>query len=427
MRIVKLYFSFLQVQEEPLCPPGACVTCTTSVVAAQEFRNFVQSSQNLWSKALDSLETIRDTYSPIKSLYAFMRSDNLSLHTMKDYTGSDPKSLINKLTLKPEKKSLDKKPRLVRTGPPCDCTDCGQHFLSPYYLNMHLKNSGQKDACLLCGMITTRGHEMKEHLSVVHRQTSYLCSNCPALYNKEIELRKHLKTAHKPGALTCGDCGRNFPRPGAFEAHSQMHAVRTCRACGKQFSNRGCYRKHRSLCEPGAKPDTQNMQRNQKSNIRDPAIFICDYCGKKYRSRPQLKNHIIWIHMNIRPHQCQWCEKRFYTPARLAEHSVVHTRERNFECDICGAKLVSKMAAVYHRRRHTGEKPYECEDCGERFLSASRRSEHAKRRHGKGVRFQCVQCPLTFVRGHELRKHVEKAHREVFVSKKLQGIEVKTA
>lgn len=252
---------------------------------------------------------------------------------------------------------------------------------------------------------------MKEHLSSVHNENAVLCKKCPTICPNEAQLKKHVKKAHKTGALTCADCGRTFPRKPSFEAHSQMHAVRTCRACEVQFTNRACYREHRSQCEPDAKPNAQTVPRNRRSNIRDPATFTCDHCGKTYNSRPQLKNHILWIHMDIRPHQCTWCGKRFYTPARLAEHTVVHTRIRNFECDICGAKLVSKMAAVYHRRRHTGERPYECVDCGEKFISASRRSEHAKRRHNKGYRLPCTICSANFVRKHELKKHMEKAHK----------------
>ncbi|KAJ2941987.1 hypothetical protein O0L34_g752 [Tuta absoluta] len=408
----------VEINEDSLCPPGACVSCTSAVVAAQEFRSLVLSSQKVWYNAIECLGKLptdapnTSPLTPVKSILAFVKKDNLTVQIIKDYSGAQPASILHRLTSKPAlKKKNEKKPRLARTGPPCDCTDCGQHFLSPYYLNLHLKNSGQKDACIICGTIVLRGYEMKEHLSLVHRQTTYLCANCPALFDKEAELKIHMKNAHKPGALTCGDCGRTFPRNGAFEAHSQMHAVRTCRACGAQFSNRGCYRKHRSRCEPTAKPDIHNMPRSKRSNVRDPATFICDYCNKTYHSRPQLKNHILWIHMDVRPHQCQVCGKRFYTPARLLEHTVVHTRERNWECDICGAKLVSKMAAVYHRRRHTGERPYECVDCGERFISASRRSEHAKRRHNKGVKFHCTMCAASFVRSHELRKHLEKAHK----------------
>lgn len=411
---LKAIYPCFQLYDEPCCPPGACVACTTAVIAAQEFRLLVKTSTVLWSKAITSLSNIPDQYSPpIKSLCAFIRKDNLTVQTIKDYTGNDPKTILNQLTTKlsPKKKdSSEKRPRLARSGPPCSCTDCGQQFLSPYYLSLHLKNSGQKEACLLCGTIVIRGQEMKDHMAIVHREKTYLCNSCPALFTREPDMKKHLKTAHRPGSMTCGDCGRSFPRAGAFEAHSQMHAVRTCRACGSQFTNRGCYRRHRSQCEPDARPDPQNLPRNKRCNIRDPATFTCDHCGKTYHSRPQLKNHIIWIHMDVRPHQCQWCGKRFYTTSRLAEHTIVHTRERNFECDICGVKLVSKMAAVYHRRRHTGEKPYECEDCGERFISASRRSEHAKRRHFKGKRLGCSQCSATFVRNHELKKHIDKAH-----------------
>lgn len=402
----------VQIKEDTLVPVGTCVACATTALAAQEFRLFVLNSQKTWHKALINLAILPLAVSPpMKSMCAFVKPSDLSIQTFRDYTQSNATILLNRLKNRISKKPIERKPRGARSGPSCNCPDCGKTFLSPYFLNMHLKNSGHKEACQICGLVVARGKEMKDHLSSVHNETAFLCKQCPNLFLNEILLKKHTKKCHKAGALTCSDCGRSFPRQASFESHSQMHAVRTCRACGVQFTNRGCYREHRSQCEPNAKPNAQNYPRNRRSNIRDPAQFTCDHCGKTYNSRPQLKNHIIWIHMNIRPHQCQWCGKRFYTPARLAEHTVVHTRVRNFECDICGAKLVSKMAAVYHRRRHTGERPYECEDCGEKFISASRRSEHAKRRHNKGYRLPCTKCPASFVRKHELKKHMERSHR----------------
>lgn len=409
-KLIKISFLLFQLKEENLFPNGLCISCTNGAVASYEFTFLVRKSQKLWSNCINSLQVRPTVTSAHKSLYVVLK-DNLLIKTVNNF-GGDAKDLFDHLTNTFVKRKVitERKPRHPRAGPPCSCTDCGKNFISPYYLNMHLRNSGQKDSCWLCGAMFTRGAEMKEHLTNIHKINMVQCTECPLLFKSELDRKLHVKKCHGPGALTCNDCGRTFQRKGSFEVHSQMHAVRTCRACGSQFSNRGCYREHRSKCEPNAKPDLKTIPRNRRSNVRDPATFTCDYCNKTYHSRSQLKNHILWIHMDIRPHQCQWCGKRFYTPARLAEHTVVHTRVRNFECDICGAKLVSKMAAVYHRRRHTGERPYECEDCGEKFISSSRRSEHAKRRHNKGSRLQCPECHASFVRKHELKKHIDKVH-----------------
>ncbi|CAG9574125.1 unnamed protein product [Danaus chrysippus] len=400
------------LREELYIPKGICIGCSSVAISAFEFRLFTRNSVNLWKNCINTIDTL-PKMSCNKSIYAILRG-NMSLQVVNSFNGGKielVEHLSNRLT---KKKPLvvEKKPRHPRTGPACTCVDCGKAFLSPYYLNLHLRNSGQKEACWLCGAMVVRGSEMKEHLSMIHKTDMILCPDCPTLLKSEQECKRHLKKCHGPGNLTCADCGRTFQRQTSFEVHTQMHTVRTCRACGAQFTNRGCYREHRSKCEPDAKPDRKSVPRSRRSNVRDPATFTCDYCSKTYHSRPQLKNHIMWIHMDVRPHQCQWCGKRFYTPARLAEHMVVHTRVRNFECDICGAKLVSKMAAVYHRRRHTGERPYECQDCGERFISSSRRSEHAKRRHNRGLRFQCPHCHASFVRSHELKKHTDKVHND---------------
>ncbi|KAL4714805.1 hypothetical protein ACJJTC_002664 [Scirpophaga incertulas] len=402
------------IAEETFFPSGVCIACTSAAMSAQQFRIHVRNSLRSWTKAMDSLAKIPNsaTGSP-KSLCTFIKQDTFQMHTVKDYISGNSEQMFNSLKLRLTKREGGtlKKRRFNRVGIRCSCPDCDRMFYSPFYLRVHLQHSGYKEACSHCGQVCNRGKDITEHLETAHAEKTFLCKNCPLYFTEEATLKKHVVDAHKKSHWTCVECGRTFPTKTTFELHSQMHAVRTCRSCNTQFTNRACYREHRLQCEPDARPEFQLMPRNKRVNARDPATYICDYCSKTYLTRPQLKNHIMWIHMNMRPHQCQFCGKRFYTPARLAEHTVVHTRERNFECDICGAKLVTKMAMVYHRRRHTGERPYPCEDCGEAFISASRRLEHAKKKHGKGPRLQCLQCPSTFSRKVDYSKHMEKMHR----------------
>lgn len=402
----------MQILEEDSCPIGACVGCASAALSAQEFRIFVRNSEKLWYKAIFNFTNLENEHEErAKSICAFVTPNDLTVLTTKDYAGGDPKEIVNRSTATVKK--TKRKARRHHTGPMSTCPECSKTFTSPFLLHEHLKNNGPKTACVTCGDVVFRGQDMIKHMAAAHNQDLTMCLQCPCLFKNEEELSQHLKDGHKTGVFTCSDCGRSFQRKSTFEHHSQMHVVRTCRSCNRQFTNRSCYREHRTQCEPDAKPDKSTVPRNRRSNIRDPAVFICDYCNKKYSTRSQLKNHILWIHMDHRPHQCQWCGKRFFTFARMAEHSVVHTRARNFECDICGAKLVSKMAAVYHRRRHTGEKPYKCEDCEASFISSSRRLEHAKRKHNKGTRVQCVLCPNSFVRKSELKRHMDKAHSTV--------------
>ncbi|CAF4892170.1 unnamed protein product [Pieris macdunnoughi] len=394
---------------EDVCPNGVCAACTNLAISAFQFRILVRHSQNAWSNCFNSINFIDGEHCPQSTYLIF--NDNLTLQSIKHFNG-DMKSYVKHFINKPKiyHEKPEKKERISRNGPNCVCSDCGKEFHSPYYLNLHLKNSSLKEACWLCARMFARGGEMKSHLLHVHKIEMIVCNDCPLLFKNEADAKAHIRKCHSGNAYTCIDCGSTFSKRASLGYHSQMHAVRTCRLCDAQFANRGCYRYHRSKCEPNAKPNLKTLPRNKRSNVRDPARFICDYCKKVYPTRPQLQNHIIWIHMDKRPHQCQWCGKRFYTSARLSEHSVVHTRERKFACDICGMKLVSKMAVVYHRRRHTGEKPYECEDCGERFLSSSRRSDHVKRKHGKGLKLECSFCKTAFVRNHDLQKHIKKMH-----------------
>lgn len=351
-------------------------------------------------KALETLsqQTTRST------IHAFLKTDPIKFQF-------EFANKTNRLVKSVKSKKVKKK--IVKLPPEgkglYHCPFCKKGFNHPTRLSNHLQFSPQNDVCLICGLVLNRGDELKLHIEAAHNTMMHECKKCSQLFFYPEELESHIKNYHQPGSLTCGDCGKQFNKSSTYEAHTQMHAVRICRVCGAQFNNRGCYRVHRARCEP--KPNLKNLPRYVRSNIRDQAIFTCDYCQKTYTSRPQLKNHIVWKHLDIRPHQCDVCQKKFHTLTRLTEHSVVHTRERKFTCEICGAKLVSKLAMVCHRRRHTGEKPYECESCGEKFISSSRLNEHAKRRHKTGAMFVCTVCQRPFVRRKELEKHELRSHK----------------
>lgn len=195
----------------------------TAVLAAHEFKNLVKNSHRIWHQALDAFSTIPDSCkTSVKSLCAFVVTDKdeISIRTINDYTGKHTKlnlmrftdKLQNYVVEKRDRDILVRKPRTPRTGPPCSCDDCGLHFSSPYHLNLHLKNSGHKEACRHCGVILIRGREVKEHLASVHNENTFLCPQCPLLFSTQILLKKHTSAAHKTGVLTCSDCGRTFPR-----------------------------------------------------------------------------------------------------------------------------------------------------------------------------------------------------------------------
>ena len=63
-------------------------------------------------------------------------------------------------------------------------------------------------------------------------------------------------------------------------------------------------------------------------------------------------------------HVCGQCDKRFWSPAKLAQHERVHTtRDTAVSCSFCPKQFKRQAEATRHERTHTGEKPYACSMC----------------------------------------------------------------
>ena len=68
-------------------------------------------------------------------------------------------------------------------------------------------------------------------------------------------------------------------------------------------------------------------------------------------------------------HFCGHCQKRFRSPARLAQHERVHTTASDVGC---------QSTATRRARANTGEKPYACSMCPRCFANKSQVAPHER-------------------------------------------------
>ncbi|XP_076848701.1 uncharacterized protein LOC143496047 isoform X2 [Brachyhypopomus gauderio] len=110
--------------------------------------------------------------------------------------------------------------------------------------------------------------------------------------------------------------------------------------------------------------------------------FCCEYCGKHFRNRGQLKQHMP-VHQKERPrpYRCDFCGKCYSYAQVLEVHRRTHTGERPFHCKFCGRRFNQKGHLKDHERIHTGEKPFSCSVCGKRFIQSSQVRKHIRNNH----------------------------------------------
>eukprot|EP01083_Nonionella_stella_P085228 236213_1 len=129
------------------------------------------------------------------------------------------------------------------------------------------------------------------------------------------------------------------------------HKPYHCMECGKQFETRLSLIGH-----------------IERMHIKK-GKYKCDHddCGKSFYTKSLLKTHCL-IHNEERTFHCEQCGKCFKQKVGLCEHiRRVHDKVKRYTCDVCSKQFYQKSDWIAHKRIHSGEKPYKCSICGKAF------------------------------------------------------------
>lgn len=147
----------------------------------------------------------------------------------------------------------------------------------------------------------------------------------------------------------------------------------------------------------------------------DEKHCICDECGVPFKSVIHLRKHKVQVHQRTRSHVCQICDKRFPTKSSLNRHSKLHLRstDRPFPCDECDAMLASVASVKLHKSQvHDKIRPFGCEICDKRFPFAADLKKH-QYIHGGERPFKCEICDKTFITSYDMSRHKRVIHEGV--------------
>ncbi|OXA41015.1 oocyte zinc finger protein XlCOF19-like [Folsomia candida] len=209
-----------------------------------------------------------------------------------------------------------------------------------------------KNSCQTCNREFARTTHLQEHVTRMHtpreRQRPCPFAGCGKSFHEKVDVARHVKSMHN----TC-------PRP---------PVPCTFTGCAKIF-------KHESTA----------FHHFQKEHVSNPVRFGCTLCGKEFREKPNLENHI-----------------------------AIHTGEKNYKCSICSRSYRHQSNFRAHQKTHldkSARKIFKCALCSRNFVAKSTLARHMKDIHGNPVNYECPSCPKILTTPAGLKSHMVSNHR----------------
>ena len=142
----------------------------------------------------------------------------------------------------------------------------------------------------------------------------------------------------------------------------------------------------------------------------DPS-FICDTCGKTFKTKQSMKQHIRNCHEADKEYPCEECNENFTGKRKWLNHKHVH---QNIKCTVCNLQLPKNSRSTQKCK----SKEYLCSTCGFKALQKSNLNKHIEthsREPKPKKQHECVHCKQKFQQIGHLKTHL-KTHTTVKLS-----------
>lgn len=271
------------------------------------------------------------------------------------------------------------------------------------------ENKNESEAKLVIAVKRQRGEVTSRQKSwqrkLKREYGSYICEfkGCNIRFRQLDNLEYHCK-CHITGcsAFTCPECGNRFEHWGNIAGHLWRHhsidlELHACDQCSFRTYS------------------LSKLENLHKRIHQDERPFVCDTCGKGFKTTKQLRNHQV-IHMEktrqgqFRSGECHICHRHFSDKRMLRLHlDTVHNKIRPFLCNYCGYTASCKSTLKMHMRQHTGEKPFSCDMCDYRTSDHNSLRRH-KMRHSGEKPYKCPYCTYACIQSSTYKTHLKNKH-----------------
>lgn len=158
----------------------------------------------------------------------------------------------------------------------------------------------------------------------------------------------------------------------------------------------------------GTSQDIGRVYENGKINRLN-----CNQCGKSFKNRANLKNHLKFVHAEDQTVECTECLRSFKSMLYLRSHmSSVHAKTELVECEHCQKVFLNKKKLnnhIYYTHRQP-EEQVACKVCSKTFKGPYNLKIHMRYVHPEGDPHPCPFCYKTFKVEMLLHRHMKWAH-----------------
>ncbi|XP_053622301.1 zinc finger protein 892-like isoform X2 [Plodia interpunctella] len=292
-----------------------------------------------------------------------------------------------------------------------ECVQCGRRMIDRTSILDHYKSQHEGQlklyTCNVCGKVSNKTH--RGHMRNHHSGDRPKCDQCGKTFVNKDSLAEHQQIHQGIKNYECSECGARFRTRTQIKHHQLKHSSAKdyyCVECDVRFKSPHNLRQH--------------LSKSLKHKDKHAFKFECPRCDKRFDSERAMNHHNLVQHDGVRPHRCAICPAALATRSSLAKHTLaVHAGRRpppRHVCDTCGKAFRGKSVLTNHVRTHTGEKPYACAHCGRKFSQRTAMRTHVNLVHLKLPRQAKMKEVTAEARDPKLDVYVKEDQPLVFDS-----------
>ncbi|XP_071629569.1 uncharacterized protein [Temnothorax longispinosus] len=201
----------------------------------------------------------------------------------------------------------------------------------------------------------------------------------------------------------CDLCDFTCAKKSTLYAHKRRHKVEDvnevfgCNECGFKTAKKSSLYSHIKRKHKESRSCDGNAQ---------PELFCCTQCDYKNKNKYELKIHIARKHTDDFKFSCETCGKKFKVKGDLTNHIRFSHREQPVICDVCGKTCLNSNSLYVHQKFAHYKAKYECQICKRRMVSQENLNEHMLKQHERRENVVCEECGKTFSRNSRLKVHM---------------------